>query len=174
MGITKMKNISKQEARGYDSLRSSEQMEKFRIILPWINPHKRVLDVGCGTGLLMQFLPDNAVGVDKSEEMLSVARSKYPDRKFVQASAGNLPFGNSEFGLVVSISAAHLFENKENAFSEMLRVGQDEFIISYPHSSAASLELERLIRKKFSILKIVKSRIDVLFLLRYRAHQHQT
>nr|MEB3844198.1 hypothetical protein [Desulfurococcales archaeon] len=43
-------------AQGYDELYRAEQYEKYFAALRRVPPSGRVLDAGCGTGLLIEFL----------------------------------------------------------------------------------------------------------------------
>ncbi len=55
-----------------------------------IEPGSSVIDLGCGNGALTQQIASmgaNVIGIDASEEMLSVARAHYPNLPFVQADA---------------------------------------------------------------------------------------
>jgi len=46
----------------------------------------RVLELGCGNGELLAALkPDYGVGVDFSEQMIKVARERYPEHQFIEA-----------------------------------------------------------------------------------------
>jgi len=48
-----------------------------------ISPDLRILDLGCGTGeLLTKLAPRCGVGLDISEEMVRIARGKFPDEKY--------------------------------------------------------------------------------------------
>lgn len=52
-----------------------------------------VLDLACGTGLALELMkPRDYLGVDISAKMLSVARRKFPEQKFLQADIGSLPY----------------------------------------------------------------------------------
>lgn len=56
----------------------------------FIRPTDTVVDLGCGTGLLLDFVPispERYVGVDISAGMLDLARDKHPGYRFVE---GNL------------------------------------------------------------------------------------
>jgi ubiquinone/menaquinone biosynthesis C-methylase UbiE len=65
-----------------------------------LRPDSRLLDVGCGTGTALIELAGRvgrAVGVDLSEELLAVARSRAPELEFLAAAATALPFGDGSF-----------------------------------------------------------------------------
>src|SRR3989344_2517189 len=54
--------------------------KQYRFLIP---ENKKVLEIGCGTGDLLNFLkPSCGVGVDISEGMIKIARQKYPHLQF--------------------------------------------------------------------------------------------
>jgi SAM-dependent methyltransferase len=84
----------------------------------------RVLDVGCGTGLVAHELSTRGCrvsGVDVSGPMLDHARELVPEGTFVVASAEALPFGDATFDAAVSAQAFHWFDQAK-ALVEMARV----------------------------------------------------
>jgi len=93
-----------------------------------IEPGARVLDVGCGTGILLERIaqerPDAVLtGVDPSEAMLALARARLGARAVLhECHSEQLPFEASTFQVVVSTSAFHYFHEHERAVSEMHRV----------------------------------------------------
>jgi ubiquinone/menaquinone biosynthesis C-methylase UbiE len=93
-----------------------------------INPQDRILDLGCGTGTLIQHLfqlvPNAAiVGLDISSEMLTVARQKLPESVELHlGDVGQLPFPNESFNTIISTSAFHYIRNPVQAIQEMKRV----------------------------------------------------
>jgi ubiquinone/menaquinone biosynthesis C-methylase UbiE len=87
----------------------------------------RVLDIGCGTGLLTARLrdalgPRAIVGCDFSQGMLRRAAEKRPDVPWVRGNAVRLPFEAGSFGTVVSTEAFHWFPDQDAALAEVFRV----------------------------------------------------
>lgn len=88
----------------------------------------RILDVGCGTGILMPYLQDFYldascfVELDLAEHMLQINAAKYPGNGVsrICADAENLPFVNSCFDLVLCFGVFPHFENKASALDQML------------------------------------------------------
>jgi len=82
-----------------------------------------VLEVGCGTGLILRRLAPLAkrvVGVDLSEKMLERARER--GFEVVQADATKLPFADASFDLAVSFKVLPHVEAVGTALLEMARV----------------------------------------------------
>jgi len=88
----------------------------------------RVLDVACGTGLLLEGLTGRAdcpelFGIDRVPAMLDQARLRLGRRvTLLEADAAALPFDDAAFQLVVSTSALHYFPDVDSALQEMRRV----------------------------------------------------
>jgi ubiquinone/menaquinone biosynthesis C-methylase UbiE len=88
----------------------------------------RVLDVGCGTGVLLEAIAGRApaarlAGVDLSLAMLAVARHKLGERaSLVAGEAGGLPFADHRFDLVLSSSALHYWPDPAAGLAEIARV----------------------------------------------------
>jgi ubiquinone/menaquinone biosynthesis C-methylase UbiE len=95
--------------------------------LQWL-PGERILDVGCGTGVLLQTLlqhhPDApATGIDLSPAMLERARQRLPPSVSLEvADAENLPFPAESFDIVVSASSFHFWPSPARALAELRRV----------------------------------------------------
>jgi ubiquinone/menaquinone biosynthesis C-methylase UbiE len=88
----------------------------------------RVLDVGCGTGALLNELRRldagrSLFGVDLSSCMLTeAARKTEGEVPLTGAVAEALPFDENEFDVVVSCNAFHFFLDPESFLAEVRRV----------------------------------------------------
>jgi ubiquinone/menaquinone biosynthesis C-methylase UbiE len=88
---------------------------------------QRVLDLGCGTGLLTARLRTELpqlelVGCDYSRGMLREARARSPRTPWTQGNALDLPFREASFQAVVSTEAFHWFPDQPGALREVRRV----------------------------------------------------
>lgn len=93
-----------------------------------IGPGDRVLDVGCGTGILAREAATrvgptgHVTGLDRSEAMLAVARRLRPAIAWRQGDAAELPFADGAFDVVACQFALMFFEEPVTALREMWRV----------------------------------------------------
>ena len=90
-------------------------------------PYGRLLDVGCGTGFLLDLLakqrPAEYCGLDLSDEMLKVARGKaIPGAAFVQGRSERLPYEDGSFDIVTCSQSFHHYPHPDQAMREALRV----------------------------------------------------
>lgn len=84
---------------------------------------RRVLEAGCGTGLLLEHvdrIAAQAVGVDLSRGMLERARQR--GLSVVQGSVTALPFADASFDTVYSMKVLAHVPDIERALAEMARV----------------------------------------------------
>lgn len=80
----------------------------------------RVLEAGCGTGLILSRLGPGAVGLDLSPGMLSLARQR--GLNIVQGSVDGLPFADDAFDTVVSFKVLPHVPAIQQALSDLARV----------------------------------------------------
>lgn len=93
-----------------------------------IGPEDRVLDVGCGTGVLARAASERVAtesqvsGVDRNEGMLAVARRIRPTIDWRQEDAVEMSFRDASFDVVASQFALMYFADRAAALREMRRV----------------------------------------------------
>lgn len=90
-----------------------------------VTSQSRVLDVGCGPGLLSESLAEYASsveGIDFSKTMIEYARESRAGATFRVANAESLPFEESEFDVAVCCYTSHHFARPEKVYREILRV----------------------------------------------------
>jgi SAM-dependent methyltransferase len=89
----------------------------------------RVLDVGCGTGSLIQAVANlngqsEVVGIDPTPGFIAYARQRFTDPRITldQGSAFELPYPESSFDQALSMLVLHLISAPDRAAREMRRV----------------------------------------------------
>ncbi len=91
-------------------------------------PFQELLDVGCGTGpmieLLLKKFPDrNYTGIDLTPRMIEVAQEKkLAHTKFLVGDSENLPFPKDAFDVVVCTNSFHHYPNPQAFMNEAARV----------------------------------------------------
>jgi ubiquinone/menaquinone biosynthesis C-methylase UbiE len=100
-----------------------------RLLARWRpRPGERALDVGCGTGLLLEELlhPGIALsltGLDLSRPMLAQARRNAGATvPLVQGSVYHLPFASGSFDVALNTISSHFYLDQVAAFGEIRRV----------------------------------------------------
>jgi len=87
----------------------------------------RILDIGCGNGRLYQLFEDlstSFTGIDISENLITIAKEKYPDARFEVSDMRALPFDDARFDIAYSIAAVHHLppEGQQEVLTEVARV----------------------------------------------------
>lgn len=121
------------------------------------NSSLKILDVACGTGDMIEIWQECAKeqnkkiakiqGIDPSEGMLEVAKSKFKDVDFIQALATELPQKNNEMDILsISYGIRNVVQRKE-ALDEFARVLKKDGIL---------LVLEFTKRQKGGIIALLR------------------
>lgn len=106
----------------------------------------RVLDAGCGTGLLLPMIQKRVgaggtvTGLDYAEGMIAQARQKFgPNFTYVCAPADTTGLRGMSFDVVVCFNAFPHFPDKEGALKEFFRLLQrgGRLVIAHADSRAA-------------------------------------
>jgi SAM-dependent methyltransferase len=90
-------------------------------------PGQRVLDVGCGVGAFLRLVAERGgrpYGIDASEALLGVARSRLPDADLRHGDMEALPYDDDTFDLVTGFTAFFFATDIVAALHEAGRVAK--------------------------------------------------
>lgn len=93
-----------------------------------LEPFEDVLDVGCGTGAVLELLHERyphkqLTGLDLTPKMIEVACAKQLDNiNFIVGDAENLPFEPQSFDAVLCSNSFHHYPRPDRFFAEAARV----------------------------------------------------
>ncbi|HEY7739388.1 MAG TPA: class I SAM-dependent methyltransferase [Steroidobacteraceae bacterium] len=97
-----------------------------------LGPGVSVLEVGCGAGMLAQYIPGDYTGVDYSPAMVKKFLELQPGRSARVSGADRLPFADRSFDKVFAFSVFQYFPDAayaRAAVSEMKRVAREVVFI---------------------------------------------
>ena len=112
-----------------------------------------VLDLGCGTGLELEYFfslnpAARVTGIDLSRDMLNALRLKFPKQNLdlIHASYFDVPFGTKCFDAAVSVESLHHFtaEQKLGLYQKLLAALKDDgrFVLTDYFAESEALEKE--------------------------------
>jgi SAM-dependent methyltransferase len=117
------------------------------------SPGRTILDVGTGTGraaLLLARAGADVVGIDASEEMLAVARSRAASEgvaaRFAIGDAHALGFADRSVDAAVSLRVLMHTPDWRRCVGELCRVARELVIVDYPSAASVAL-LESVVRR---------------------------
>jgi len=91
-----------------------------------LRPDDRLLDVGCGSGLVMALLSEKTgakvAGVDFAHSQLVLGRQHFPDQPTATACAEQLPFADGAFSRILCYGVWHYVDDWRGALDDFLRV----------------------------------------------------
>lgn len=91
-------------------------------------PFRDLLDVGCGTGPMIELLAEacpgiRCTGLDITPAMIDTAKAKnIPNADFVVGDSENLPFDDESFDAVICANSFHHYPNPQAFFDGVKRV----------------------------------------------------
>lgn len=122
---------------------------EFRIIADLIKANSRVIDVGCGDGVLMDFLKQNknidVRGLEISKDKVQKCISKGLTVIEGNAESDLKQFPNHSFDYAVLSQTLQAFLNPEIVINELLRVGK-KAIVTIPNFGYWKVRLHLLIK----------------------------
>jgi SAM-dependent methyltransferase len=99
---------------------------------------RRVLEVGCGEGVVLATLTARLPGarfdgLELDETALEQARARCPGARLVRGDGCELPFGDQSFDLVVCLEVLEHLPEPARALRELRRVARAGCLLSVPH-----------------------------------------
>ncbi len=175
--LERMSDFFERRLDGYDAhmLNEIESAREFYAFTAQMLPTAdgtRILDLGCGTGLELEFYyplsPSARVtAIDLSEGMLAALGQKFKDKSIsaVCGSYFDLPFGESAFDAAVSVESLHHFTKEEKIplYTKLLRALCDGGYFILTDYFASSDEEERKHREDLCAMKTAQGITDSEF-----------
>lgn len=129
---------------------------EFKVIVDLIEKNTRVLDVGCGDGILTEYLKKNKNinirGLEISKDNVQKCIAKGLTVIEGNAETDLKQFLNNSFDYVILSQTLQAFLNPELVINELLRVGK-KVIITIPNFGHWKLRLHLLIKGTMPITK---------------------
>ncbi len=130
--------------------------EEFKVISKFIEEKSRVLDVGCGDGILMEYLSKNKVvdvrGLEISKEKVKKCLSN--GLTVIEGDAENdlKQFPDLSFDYVILSQTLQAFMSPENVIENLLRVGK-KVIVTIPNFGHWKVRLDLLLKGEMPVTK---------------------
>ena len=130
--------------------------EEFKVISELVEEKSRVLDVGCGDGILMEYLSKNKVvdvrGLEISKEKVKKCLSN--GLAVVEGNAEHdlKQFPDLSFDYVILSQTLQAFMSPENVIKDLLRVGK-KVIVTIPNFGHWKVRVDLLFKGEMPITK---------------------
>ncbi|MCK5096132.1 MAG: class I SAM-dependent methyltransferase [Candidatus Pacebacteria bacterium] len=120
-------------------LRKYVHNAQYQSILNYVEPGMKVLDIGCGEGVMSVLMAKKGAkvtGCDLSkpniEACIAYAKRNYVKVEFVIGDAEVVPFGDNSFDLVVSSHVLEHLPDFDRGLQEIMRVTKKRAVIAIP------------------------------------------
>ncbi|OWW20361.1 methionine biosynthesis protein MetW [Noviherbaspirillum denitrificans] len=105
-------------------------------IAHWVAPESHVLDLGCGDGVMLEYLQSDkrcsGYGVEIDDDKIPLCVNRGVSVIQQDLEAGLAMFSDNAFDTVLCLSALQMMKNVEGILSDIARVGR-EAIVSFPN-----------------------------------------
>ena len=130
--------------------------EEFKVISKLIDEKSRVLDVGCGDGILMEYLSKNKIvdvrGLEISKEKVKKCLSNGLAVVEGNAEYDLKQFPDLSFDFVILSQTLQAFMSPENVIEDLLRVGK-KVIVTIPNFGHWKIRVDLLFKGEMPITK---------------------
>jgi ubiquinone/menaquinone biosynthesis C-methylase UbiE len=144
-------------AADYETTQFHDGDEHF-IALGWMaamisqRNYASVLDIGSGTGRVLQFLDKHsdveATGIEPSAELRAIGHANgLPADRLIDGNALSLPYADNSFDIVCSYGVLHHIKDHRRAVSEMTRVASRAVFISDSNNFGQGGKAMRLLKQ---------------------------
>lgn len=105
-------------------------------IAHWVRPESHVLDLGCGDGVMLDYLQSDkrciGYGIEIDDDKIPVCVGRGVQVIQQDLEAGLAIFADAAFDTVLCLSALQMMKNVEGILRDIARVGR-EAIVSFPN-----------------------------------------
>jgi len=133
----------------------------FKLLAPVVSGNA-FLDVGCGTGLLLQTAAQAGLttyGLDLSDAAVSLSRRNSPTSFVAQGEGEHLPFPDARFDYVSCIGSLEHYADLAQGLRELHRVGKHDatYLIVVPNDNYLFWKIKKITKgtaqREFEVLK---------------------
>ncbi|MFC3109243.1 methionine biosynthesis protein MetW [Undibacterium arcticum] len=105
-------------------------------IAHWVGPHSHVLDVGCGDGVMLDYLQSakrcTGYGIEIADDKILASAQRGINVIQQDMEKGLGIFADNSFDTVLCLSSLQMMKNVEGLLRDIARVGR-EAIVSFPN-----------------------------------------